>query len=262
MPRSFVLLPALPVLVLLTACAASTRHVPSVGDDSMQFSSNALEGGLPQGWEPFIVRPDKNRTDYALARDRVPDDTGTLTDATVLRAVAQSAASGLVMRTKVDPTQTPILRWRWKVVTPIQGADGMQRHLDDYPARIILAFDGDRSTLPVRERVIAEQARLFTGQPLPYATLIYVWDPRHPRERSFRNAYTDRVRTLVAQTGEDGVGAWHVHERDIAADFQAVFGEAPGMLIGVSVMTDSDNTRTHAEALYGDIRLHARAMKP
>ena len=38
------------------------------------------------------------------------------------------------------------------------------------------------------------------------------------------------------------------------ADF-AAFGRAPGRLIGVGILTDSDNTGAGVEAFYGDIRL-------
>ena len=39
------------------------------------------------------------------------------------------------------------------------------------------------------------------------------------------------------------------------ADFELAFGEAPGALLGIAVMTDSDNTQSTAQAWYGDIAL-------
>ena len=36
---------------------------------------------------------------------------------------------------------------------------------------------------------------------------------------------------------------------------EKAFGEAPGHLVGIAIMTDTDNTRSHAKAWYGDIRL-------
>jgi hypothetical protein len=39
-----------------------------------------------------------------------------------------------------------------------------------------------------------------------------------------------------------------------AEDFQRVFGEPAGALVGVGVMSDTDNTRSHARAWYGPIR--------
>jgi len=39
------------------------------------------------------------------------------------------------------------------------------------------------------------------------------------------------------------------------ADYQRVFGEAPGPVIGVGVLTDADALKLNLEAWYGDITL-------
>ena len=66
------------------------------------------------------------------------------------------------------------------------------------------------------------------------------------------------MRKLVVSTGPAQVGRWVAHERDIVEDFQRVFGEAPGRLRAVSVMSDTDNTQDEVTAYYGDIELLAR----
>ena len=42
----------------------------------------------------------------------------------------------------------------------------------------MLAFDGNRDALPLRDRLFFEQVRLFSGRELPYATLMYIWENR------------------------------------------------------------------------------------
>jgi hypothetical protein len=42
----------------------------------------------------------------------------------------------------------------------------------------------------------------------------------------------------------------------LAADFQRAFGEEPGMLVGIGLLTDTDNTATKVQAWYGDIVVH------
>jgi hypothetical protein len=59
---------------------------------------------------------------------------------------------------------------------------------------------------------------------------------------------------IVASSGAAGVGAWQSLTRDVRADFRRAFGEEPGALRAVGVLTDTDNTDGHAEAWYGDIR--------
>lgn len=56
----------------------------------------------------------------------------------------------------------------------------------------------------------------------------------------------------IAQTG---LNPWLACERDVGADDRQVFGEEPGRLIGVAVMTDSDNTQSQARAWYGPVGL-------
>ena len=56
------------------------------------------------------------------------------------------------------------------------------------------------------------------------------------------NPYTRRVRMLVVASGADGVGRWQSLSRNLYEDFRHVFHEEPGLLTGVGVLTDTDNT--------------------
>ena len=42
--------------------------------------------------------------------------------------------------------------------------------------------------------------------------------------------------------------------RNLAADYRKAFGAAPGRVLGVAVMTDTDNTGSKAVGEYADIR--------
>ena len=44
-------------------------------------------------------------------------------------------------------------------------------------------------------------------------------------------------------------------------DFKRAFGEEPGKVIAITLMTDTDNTNGDAVAFYGDIEIRA-AAKP
>ena len=52
---------------------------------------------------------------------------------------------------------------------------------------------------------------------------------------------------------------WRDHRRDLAADFRRAFGEAPGPLTSMAVMTDSDNNRASARTWYGPVLLEPSA---
>ena len=57
----------------------------------------------------------------------------------------------------------------------------------------------------------------------------------------------------MVESGSTGTGQWHAYRRHLVADFQRVYGEAPGRLPGVGVLTDSDDLNGSAEAWYGDL---------
>lgn len=112
--------------------------------------------------------------------------------------------------------------------------------------------------LPLHEKVLRETAKLLSGREMPYATLMYVWENRFPTGTVLASSFTGQVKMLVAGTGRDRIGAWKGFERNYVNDYRRAFGHEPGRLIGIGVMTDTDNTGESVEAFYGDIELRPR----
>jgi hypothetical protein len=69
------------------------------------------------------------------------------------------------------------------------------------------------------------------------------------------NPRSDRVRKIVVDSGAQHLRQWRDHRRDLAADFRLAFGEEPGALKSVALMSDSDNTRSSAMAWFGEVDL-------
>jgi hypothetical protein len=195
------------------------------------------------------MRRDLKPTRYVVERDGGRN---------VLRANAASSATGLRCAVQIDPAQFGRLRFSWRVPQAPAHADvGVAEH-DDCPARIILSFSGDDTRLHLRDRLFFEQVELFTGQRLPFATLMYVWDGgRHAPESVHRNHRSARIQYLTVESGALRTGGWLHYERDVVADYRRVFGEAPGLVTGVGVLTDGDALKLDLEAWYGDISLSA-----
>jgi Protein of unknown function (DUF3047) len=190
--------------------------------------------------------PGKRSTRYtALVRDGRP----------AVHAKSESAASFLRRAVRLEADQLRTVQFSWRVEELIAEADMSDRDTDDSPVRVILAFDGDHSQLSMRNRMTFDLAHAVTGERPPYATLMYVWDNKAPTETVIHSGRTDRIRKIVVESGGGRLGQWHDYERDIVADYRRSFGEAPGRLISVGLMTDSDNTRSRAEAWYGEVRV-------
>lgn len=149
------------------------------------------------------------------------------------------------------------LSFSWKIDSLPKLADLRDAAAEDAPVRIVLAFGGDRSRLSPRTHRLSELSRLLTGEELPYATLAYVWSAQEPLETVVHNPRTDRIRKLVVETGEQSLGRWLDYERDVRADYVRAFGEAPGPLMAIALMTDTDNTESQVQAWYGRLRLDA-----
>ena len=196
-------------------------------------------------WEA-VTLPGKLRTAFRLEKHDHRD---------ALSAHAQASASMLRQRLNVPADQLGRLQFAWQIDNLMAEADMGERDSEDAPVRLILAFEGDRSRFSAKNAMLSDLTEALTGEPLPYATLMYVWCNRRPIDSVIVNPRTDRVRKLVVETGPAHIRQWRQYERDVRADFERAFGEAPGALVGMAIMTDSDNTRGHVRAWYGDIRL-------
>lgn len=241
--------PALAATLLAAGCASApsgstldtvTVTLPQVGS----FSKQAPGAELSQGWQPWILSPFKRPTAYHLVSRE-----GT----TVIRAEARSSASGLIHPLALNPGTYPLLQWRWKVDELIGKADNSQKHLEDAPARLVVSFDGDMEKLTPQDRMLFDNVRILTGQQMPYATLMYIWGNRAPRETVIPNKHTSRVRMIVVESGRDKLGSWQDVTRNVIDDYRRAFGEEPGRISAVGIMTDTDNTGGNANAYYGDI---------
>jgi hypothetical protein len=90
---------------------------------------------------------------------------------------------------------------------------------------------------------------------------MYVWCNKRPPGTVVTSPRTDRIRKMVLESGPGRLNQWLDYERDIRADFERAFGEAPGALVGIAIMTDSDNTRSATKAWYGPVRVTTSAPR-
>ena len=156
---------------------------------------------------------------------------------TVLEAISEGAASGLVLERKIDLTRTPILIWRWRIERPVNPPDERSRAGDDFAARIYFVAPG---------------AGWISFHP---DSIAYVWASRQPEGSSWPNPFTEKVRMVAVDSGAERAGQWRTHRRNMREDFRARFGRDITEITHVAIMTDSDNSKLSARAWYGDIRV-------
>ena len=243
------LAPMLAPVGLFSGCASRAPAVSAAAPDRVApFARSGEAGGLPKGWEPLVLRRDKRTTDYAVARDG---------QRSVLHAHADKAASALQCRVHINPLTQPRLRWSWRASVASAATSVADSDTDDSPTRLFIAFDGDHARLSIRDRLLFEQAELFTGHRPPFATLSYVWCGQSELDTQVANHRTKRLQYHVVESGIQHSGQWLQYERNLVLDYRRAFGEAPGPVIAVGVLTDSDATGSNFEAWYGDITIVA-----
>jgi Protein of unknown function (DUF3047) len=150
------------------------------------------------------------------------------------------------------------LQFSWQTPQLIPSADMAERESEDSVVRVVLSFEGDRAKFSAKNKMLSDLSQALTGEELPYATLMYVWCNTRPVGDVITNPRTDRIRKLVVESGKNNLGKWLDYERDIRADFIKAFGEEPGALTGIALMTDTDNTQSKAIAWYGPVSFKPR----
>lgn len=173
-----------------------------------------------------------------------------------MAARSERSASMLRKRVQIAAQELGSVRFSWWVDDLVAGASVADVDREDAPARVLFGFGGDVSKLPARTRMLFDLAEALTGEQPPYATLMYVWDANAPVGTVIVSKRSDRVRKIVVDSGPLNLRRWRDHHRDLRADFRLAFGEDPGPLQSIAVMTDSDNTRSSAHAWYGAVTLH------
>ena len=226
------------VVGLAVGASASAQALPPV-------ESEALEG-----WRAVhLPRQTLPKTEYRSV---------TLDGRPALRLNAEGSYGHLVH--DLPPGSTvQTLQWQWRLDTPNRASDLRTKAGDDNPVKVCVLLDAPLSIVPFVERQLLRVARAAASEPLPAATLCYVWDSQLPTGTVLNNAYTRRVRLIVLRGADAPLGTWQAESRDVAADVLRTFGdelEALPPTQAVLVGADADNTK------FAQPRPRARPCRP
>lgn len=152
----------------------------------------------------------------------------------VLKAVSRSSASGLYKKVSIDLTQTPFLNWSWKTRQILESVNERTRQGDDYPARVYVVFSGGLFFWRTR-------------------AINYVWANQQPVGSHWPNPFTSNAQMVAIRSGNENIGKWISERRNVLEDYRKIFGEEPGQVDAVAIMTDTDNSGLSATSWYGDI---------
>ncbi|MBM2574958.1 DUF3047 domain-containing protein [Jannaschia sp. Os4] len=124
--------------------------------------------------------------------------------------------------------------WGWAVSDSVPATDLRRKGGDDRNLALYFAF----TTPEAAARADPSNARRLLRDP-DTRILVYVWGGQSGRGTIQASPYLQGMRTVVLRPAGTGQ---HVEQVDLAADHARAFGTAPGVLVGLGVSADADDT--------------------
>ncbi len=154
----------------------------------------------------------------------------------VLHLISDKNSFGIYREEKFDIRETPVLRWKWKVTRLPEGGDVREKSKDDQAAQLYVMFP--RFPAAINSRMVG-----------------YIWDSSTPAGTKVTSRKSSNTRYVVLHSGKEGLGGWVEERRNVYTDYKDLFGEEPPEGGGITLMIDSNDTKSSAESFFSDIRL-------
>ncbi len=139
--------------------------------------------------------------------------------------------------------------WSWQVSQSVPTTDLSKKGGDDRNLSLYFVFMPEAEAEASRGQALTKILRNPNAK-----ALIYTYGGSAGRGASFQSPYTQgRGLVIVKSPAGAGSGAENV---DLAADFQRAYGAAPGVLIGVAVSADSDDTDSTINATISNLNIN------
>jgi hypothetical protein len=197
--------------------ATDNRRIPLANFDADQPSA------FPQQWKA------RGSEDIARIVYQVAEENGNR----FLHAHAEKQDVQIGISRSFQPKEFPILQWRWRAKQLPAGGNEQATDTNDSAAGVYVVFD---STVMPR-------------------AIKYVWSSTLPVGTRFTSPVYWRSRTIVLQSGLGQVNEWKLETVNFYRDYKELFGTEPGEVQGIAILTDSDGTKSVAEADYDDFTL-------
>jgi hypothetical protein len=233
----------------------------------MTATARALVAAALIGWAPGIAGalqlPDAPGLDPAgwqevPFRERAPVAFVPAEDGAIL-VRADAAASMLAVRLRVDPARLRCLSWRWRLDdSTLPATDLARRGGDDRNLIVAVGFAHDAARRSLGQRLRHDLARLRAGREIPGRVIFYVWGGAHAAGSWLDSPYMDGAGVIrVIEPTPGPLGTWRMVRVDVAADYEARFGEPPPEMVELAIGADSDDTVSRTSGRIADLAFRA-----
>ncbi len=151
-----------------------------------------------------------------------------------VRLKSDSSSFGLHRKIEVDSREYPYLTWAWRVERLPRNGDIRAKDTDDQAAQIYVVFPRFPSML--RSHILG-----------------YIWDSKASVGTTLTSLSNPMARIIVVRSGVGQMGGWVREVRNVAEDYRRVYGGEPPRIGKVSLLINSQHTKTVAESVFADI---------
>jgi Protein of unknown function (DUF3047) len=150
-----------------------------------------------------------------------------------LHARAENRGTQIGLEYVFDPKKLQHLQWRWRVRALPVGADERVTEKHDAAAQVYVIFDSR-----YWPRIIK-----------------FIWSTALPIGSRFTHPLYHRGRVVVLRSGPPDKSGWYDEKVNFYAEYKKFFGNEPGQVQGIAILTSSDSTKSLAAADYDDFVL-------
>lgn len=136
----------------------------------------------------------------------------------------------------------PMLRWRWRSQIFPEGTNEREKTGNDNVLAVYVVLG---------------------GWPIP-RSIKYIWSDTLPVGEIFDSPHSSKTKVIVVRSGRSMMGKWITEERNVLVDYRSVLGDGgkDPVAKGIALLTDSDDTNTHAAGDYDDITIFGKGAQP
>ena len=175
------------------------------------------------------VRGANKKTEYSVGNNE---------NGNFLKAVANSAASGLGKEIKINLNKTPFLNITWKVEKDLKGIDERSKKGHDYAARVFVV-------------------KKTGATPLSNRAMNYVFSSNEDTNVFHPSPYTKKSIDYVLATTKDHLNEWVTVKVNVKEHFKKFHDLDLDEINGVAIMADTDNSKLKSISYYQNIYFSA-----
>lgn len=168
-----------------------------------------------------------------------------------LRITSDSSAGLFWHKAEIDPAREPFLRWRWRVSETWGTSTPLAPEFDNFPARFLVGFDASWQNAGPAADTFRKKVREYAGVEPPARAICYTFGGKLGSNEAVDAAFGEGRIVVINLRGE--ASGWQWQTRDIAADYQAIWGEAAPRVVALAAGSDSHRVKKLVWAEFDDI---------